>query len=303
MTMASRSAEPAAKLFFLSLVACAAAALAAGAGAAGARAEYAAMTLTVVNNCPFTVWPAVAPSSGGEVVAGGGFELPTLSHRSFPAPARPWSGRIWARTACYPGPTAPSTAPPATAPAASSAPDSPANPPPPSSRVVIIMNNKKVTLHHGGERDQTSYGVSVVDGFNVGASVTPHEGRGVCPVLGCREDLTATCPGELQLRAPQGGGSGGGVLGCKSGCEAFGTDELCCRNMYASPAPAAPPTTPFSSSAPAPRPSPTPTTPPPSPTTAPPPASSRSSSATSFLLLPSFVSDSYRGLSQTLKLV
>ncbi|OAY84734.1 Osmotin-like protein, partial [Ananas comosus] len=220
MTMASRPAEPAAKLFFLSLVACAAAALAAAAGAAGARGDqYAAMTLTVVNNCPFTVWPAVAPSSGGEVVAGGGFELPTLSHRSFPAPARPWSGRIWARTACYPGPNGALHC--ATGDCAGRLQCAGLAGKPPATLI-------QVTLHHGGERDQTSYGVSVVDGFNVGASVTPHEGRGVCPVLGCREDLTATCPGELQLRAPQGGG--GGVLGCKSGCEAFGTDELCCRN-------------------------------------------------------------------------
>uniref|UniRef100_A0A453FWA4 Osmotin-like protein n=1 Tax=Aegilops tauschii subsp. strangulata TaxID=200361 RepID=A0A453FWA4_AEGTS len=43
----------------------------------------------------------------------------------------------------------------------------------------------QVSLHHGGD-DQSSYGVSVVDGFNVGLSVTPHEGRGNCPVLACR---------------------------------------------------------------------------------------------------------------------
>jgi len=87
-----------------------------------------------------------------------------------------------------------------------------------------------LSLHHGGGGDQTSYGVSVVDGFNVGLSVTPHEGRGNCPVLGCRRNLTATCPGELQLRSPAGA-----VLACRSGCEAFRTDELCCRNMYNSP--------------------------------------------------------------------
>ena len=88
-----------------------------------------------------------------------------------------------------------------------------------------------MNLHHGnGNNDQTSYGVSVVDGFNVGLSVTPHEGRGNCPVLACRKNLTETCPGELQLRSPAGS-----VLACKSGCEAYRTDELCCRNMYNSP--------------------------------------------------------------------
>jgi hypothetical protein len=141
-----------------------------------AAADYAPMTLTVVNNCPFPVWPGIQANSGHDVLEGGGFFLPALSHKSFPAPA----------------------------------------------------TLAQVSLHHGG--DQTSYGVSVVDGFNVGLSVTPHEGRGNCPVLGCRRNLTATCPGELQLRSPAGS-----VLACRSGCEAFRTDELCCRNMYNSP--------------------------------------------------------------------
>jgi hypothetical protein len=85
-----------------------------------------------------------------------------------------------------------------------------------------------VNLHH--DNDQTTYGVSVVDDFNVGLSVTPHEGRDNCPVLACHKNLTETCPGELQLRS-----STGSILACKSGCEAFRIDELCCRNMYNSP--------------------------------------------------------------------
>ncbi|CAL9067083.1 osmotin-like protein [Musa acuminata AAA Group] len=185
-------------------------------------AQYPAMTLTVVNNCPFTVWPAIQPNSGHDVLERGGFALPTVTHRSFPAPTQHWSGRIWARTGCtYAngrfscatgdcggrlecgglGGAAPATL-------------------------------AQVTLHHGGQQDLSSYGVSLVDGFNVGMTVTPHEGKGRCPVVGCRENLLATCPDVLQLRAPAGGGQ---VVGCKSGCQAFGTDELCCRNMYNSP--------------------------------------------------------------------
>ena len=63
-----------------------------------AAADYAPMTLTVVNNCPFPVWPGIQANSGHDVLEGGGFFLPALSHKSFPAPAHPWSGRIWART-------------------------------------------------------------------------------------------------------------------------------------------------------------------------------------------------------------
>ncbi|WOK96945.1 osmotin-like protein [Canna indica] len=186
-------------------------------------AQYPAMTLTLVNNCPFTVWPAIQPNSGHDVLERGGFALPTLTHRSFPAPTHHWSGRIWARTGCVYangrfscatgdcggrlecgglGGAAPATL-------------------------------TQVTLHHGGHRDLTSYGVSLVDGFNVGMTVTPHEGKGQCPVVGCRVNLLPTCPDVLQLRAPAAGG--GAVVGCKSGCQAFGTDELCCRNMYNSP--------------------------------------------------------------------
>uniref|UniRef100_A0A453FWA3 Uncharacterized protein n=1 Tax=Aegilops tauschii subsp. strangulata TaxID=200361 RepID=A0A453FWA3_AEGTS len=56
----------------------------------------------VVNNCAYPIWPGIQGSAGSEVLEGGGFFLPSLSHRSFPAPAHAWSGRIWARTGCAP---------------------------------------------------------------------------------------------------------------------------------------------------------------------------------------------------------
>ncbi|KAH7656915.1 Thaumatin family protein [Dioscorea alata] len=184
---------------------------------------YAPMTLTIVNNCPFTVCPGIQPNSGHEVLESGGFCLPTLHHRSFPAPSDHWSGRVWARTGCTHdgtrfscltgdcngqlycsghGGTVPATL-------------------------------AQLSIHHGGHLDLTSYGVSLVDGFNVGMTITPHEGHGRCPVVGCRADLLPTCPAPLQTRAPAS--AGGHVVGCKSGCLAFNTDELCCRNMYNSP--------------------------------------------------------------------
>ncbi|XP_078179623.1 pathogenesis-related thaumatin superfamily protein [Carex rostrata] len=185
-------------------------------------ASYAPMTLTVVNNCPFTVWPAVQANSGHDVLEGGGFELRSLSHRSFAAPSKPWSGRIWARTGCQPGNT-PSSLHCATGDCAGRLQCNGLGGAPPASLAQF-------SLHHG-DQDFSSYGVSLVDGFNVGLSVTPHEGRGQCPVLACRTNLIATCPDVLQVRAP----AGNQVVGCKSGCAAFNTDELCCRNKYNSP--------------------------------------------------------------------
>ncbi|KAK1297966.1 hypothetical protein QJS10_CPB14g01511 [Acorus calamus] len=179
------------------------------------------LTLTLVNNCPYPIWPAIQPNSGHPVLQNGGFSLNSLTHRSFPAPDQPWSGRVWARTGCTYS----------------------------NNRFTCLTGDcggrlecaglggaapatlAQFNLHHSGA-DHSSYGVSLVDGFNVPLTVTPHEGHGVCPVVGCRADLLATCPGPLQMRAAAGGGR---VVGCKSGCEAFGTDELCCRNRYNSP--------------------------------------------------------------------
>lgn len=186
-------------------------------------AQFPAMDLTVVNNCPFPLWPAIQPNSGSDVLEGGGFFLPSLSHHTFPAPTRPWSGRIWARTSCVGG--AGGSLSCATGDCGGRFACGGLGGAGPTSLAQI-------TLHHGGGRDLTSYGVSLVDGFNVGMTVTPHEGKGRCPVVGCRVDLLATCPSVLQVRAPSGGGR---VMGCKSGCAAFNTDELCCRNKFNSP--------------------------------------------------------------------
>ncbi|KAJ6814482.1 osmotin-like protein [Iris pallida] len=185
---------------------------------------YPPLTLTVVNNCPFTVCPAIQANAGHPVLERGGFCLHTLTHRSFPAPNRHWSGRIWARTGCSSsGAAAHLTC--ATGDCGSRLECGGLGGAPPTTLAQL-------SLHHGGPRqDLSSYGVSLVDGFNVPMTVTPHEGKGRCPVVGCRENLLSNCPDALQLRAPHGGG----VVGCKSGCAAFGTDELCCRNMYNSP--------------------------------------------------------------------
>ncbi|CAA6654945.1 unnamed protein product [Spirodela intermedia] len=158
-----------------------------------AAAEYPPMLFTIVNNCPFPVWPAILPNTGHEVLEGGGFELGPLTHRSFPAPTTHWAGRFTCATGDCGG------------------------------RLqcaglggAVPATLAQLSLHHAGHLDKTAYSVSLVDGFNLPMTVTPHEGRGVCPVL--------------QLKSPSQH-----VVGCKSGCVAFGTDELCCRNKYSAP--------------------------------------------------------------------
>uniref|UniRef100_A0A1D1Y9G9 Osmotin-like protein n=1 Tax=Anthurium amnicola TaxID=1678845 RepID=A0A1D1Y9G9_9ARAE len=188
---------------------------------ATASAQYPPMTMTIVNNCPFPIWPAILPNTGHDILEGGGFELATLTHRSFPAPTHHWAGRIWARTGCYRGRNGRFTC--ATG-------DCGGRFQCAGLGGAVPATLAQLSLHHAGHLDKTSYSVSLVDGFNLPMTVTPHEGKGVCPVVGCRADLLPACPGTLQLRSPAGQ-----VVGCKSGCVAFGTDELCCRNRYSSP--------------------------------------------------------------------
>ncbi|KAK6935891.1 Thaumatin family [Dillenia turbinata] len=183
------------------------------------HSTYPGLILTVVNNCPFTIWPAIQPNAGHPVLERGGFALQTLTHRSFHAPAQPWSGRIWARTGCTYANNRFSCV----------TGDCGGKLECGGSGGVSPASLAQFSLHHG-PADHSSYGVSLVDGFNLPMTVTPHEGKGTCPVVGCKENLLATCPERLRVLAP-----GGHVVACKSGCEAFGTDELCCRNHFNSP--------------------------------------------------------------------
>ncbi|RDX93453.1 hypothetical protein CR513_24281, partial [Mucuna pruriens] len=180
-----------------------------------------ALILTLVNNCNYTVWPAIQPNAGHPVLAGGGFILHTLTHLSIPVPDAHWSGRVWARTGCTYSATAFTCA----------SGDCGGRLQCNGAGGAAPATLAQFEVHHGNG-DFASYGVSLVDGFNVPMTVTPHEGRGVCPVVGCRADLVATCPPTLQHRVPAGHGP---VVACKSGCEAFHTDELCCRNHYNNP--------------------------------------------------------------------
>lgn len=178
-----------------------------------------ALFLTLVNNCKYTVWPGIQPNAGHPVLAGGGFVLNPFTHLSIPVPDTHWSGRVWARTGCtydagnrFTCASGDCGGRLQCAGAGGSAPATLA----------------QFDMHHGNA-DFSSYSVSLVDGFNVPMTVTPHEGKGVCPVVGCRSDLLATCPPVLHHRVPAVHGP---VVACKSGCEAFHSDELCCRNHF-----------------------------------------------------------------------
>ncbi|KAF8667559.1 hypothetical protein HU200_052760 [Digitaria exilis] len=139
--------------------------------AAGAVASTAATTLTIHNLCPHPVWPLITPNSGLPSISDNTARLDPNSLLSLTFPSTFWSGRVAARTGCD---------------AAASGCWTGASPP-----ATVVQ----LTVHDGGDLDQAAYSVSLVDGFNVPAVVTPHAtGGSQCPALGCAVDLNCDCP-------------------------------------------------------------------------------------------------------------
>ncbi|KAL6622459.1 hypothetical protein ACP70R_032338 [Stipagrostis hirtigluma subsp. patula] len=134
-------------------------------------AASAATTLTLHNLCPHPVWPLVTPNSGLPSISDNTARLDPNALLSLSFPPTFWAGRVAARTGCD---------------AAASRCETGAAPP-----ATVVQ----LTVHDGGDLDLAAYSVSLVDGFNVPAVVSPHAAAGgQCPALGCAVDLNCECP-------------------------------------------------------------------------------------------------------------
>ncbi|KAJ1265936.1 hypothetical protein BS78_08G111700 [Paspalum vaginatum] len=162
--------------------------------AAAAAAAATATTLTIHNLCPHPVWPLVTPNSGLPSISDNTARLDPNALLSLSFPATSWSGRVAARTGCDAAASGCWTgaAPPAT---------------------VV-----QVSVHGGGGgQDLATYSVSLVDGFNVPAVVSPQAiGGGQCPALGCPVDLNCDCPPDQ--RAAEGAACRGPPAYFKNRC-------------------------------------------------------------------------------------
>ncbi|KAL0340910.1 UNVERIFIED_CONTAM: Pathogenesis-related thaumatin-like protein 3.5 [Sesamum radiatum] len=87
----------------------------------------------------------------------------------------------------------------------------------------------EITL--GDEKD--FYDVSIVDGYNLPLVAAPRGVNTPCNATGCVADINMGCPKELQVIGSDEGP--GGVIGCKSACEAFRLDQYCCSGEFANP--------------------------------------------------------------------
>ncbi|TKY49396.1 Thaumatin protein 1 [Spatholobus suberectus] len=169
-------------------------------------------TLTLANQCNYTVWPALA-GNGDAALSTTGFILRTGESSNVTIPAT-WSGNIWGRTLCTPNSA-------------------------PGSFSCVTGNCGTGKVECGGMGDSppatqvgfnTSsnsrldfYGVSLADGFNIPMTVVPVGGN--CSSAGCPENLNAMCPAELNVTEK------GQVVACRAAC--FASNSSTCEpNEY-----------------------------------------------------------------------
>ncbi|EEZ98104.1 uncharacterized protein LOC663483 [Tribolium castaneum] len=165
------------------------------------------------------IWVGIQGNPGHAHLSEGGFVLQPGKRVSVHAAAN-WAGRFWARTWCNPGTNHCDTGD-----CGNKLKCNGAGGVPPASLAEI-------TLKGWGGLDY--YDVSLVDGFNIMVAIEPLGGQGdggrySCKKVACQVRLNDVCPEKLRVR------NGNGVIACNSACNAFHTDQYCCRGAFGTP--------------------------------------------------------------------
>ncbi|EFJ11333.1 hypothetical protein SELMODRAFT_426298 [Selaginella moellendorffii] len=170
--------------------------------------------IRLYNACPFTVWPGWISNSGKPQLGGGGARLESWQSYDL-YPGSGWAGRFWGRRGCnFDG----------------------------SGRGHCDSGDCGDKLNCGNSGGVTPatlaefqlngfagldyYDVSLVDGYNLPLRINPEYN---CASAGCHSDVNARCPKELQVRKDNW------VIGCKSACEVFHSEEFCCTGSHNRP--------------------------------------------------------------------
>ncbi|CAL0307775.1 unnamed protein product [Lupinus luteus] len=180
---------------------------------------------TITNNCHQTIWPGTLSGAGTPSLPTTGFQLePGQSAKLTSVPG--WSGRIWARTGCTFDTTGIGKCQTGDCGGRLECDGNGAAPP---------TSLFEITLGEGNDQDY--YDVSMVDGYNLPLLALPRGvyGASPCNATGCVNDINIGCPKELQVVSGDGYQGDTGVVGCKSACEAFGSDQYCCSGQFANP--------------------------------------------------------------------
>jgi hypothetical protein len=183
-------------------------------------------TFTFVNNTSQTVWAGALGNAGQITPGNGGWAMAPGATYSVTVPDT-WGGRFWGRTYCNFNSAGVGSC--ETGDCGGVLQCKGAGGVPPASLAEFTL---------GGATGNDFYDVSFVDGFNLPLTITPVGGAQPtpgnvywCGVAGCGTDLNPNCPSVLRdLDAS------GRVVACKSACEAFNTDQYCCRGAYNSAA-------------------------------------------------------------------
>ncbi|KAE8713191.1 Thaumatin-like protein 1 [Hibiscus syriacus] len=172
------------------------------------------VTITVKNNCAFTIWPATLTGGGGAQLPNTGFELPSQEKEPIEVPATWTAGVIWARTQCS-GSFTCATGDCGSGEVACNG----AGPKPPATLAEFTL---------GANDGQDTFDVSLVNGFNLPVSIAPQGGSGpICTTTSCAADVNAVCPPDLVVP-----GSDGNTIACNSTCDVFGNPEFCCTGDF-----------------------------------------------------------------------
>ncbi|GLT25755.1 hypothetical protein SLA2020_008640 [Shorea laevis] len=174
-------------------------------------------TLTVKNNCPYTIWPATLIGGGVAQLSETGFQLASQESFSLDAPAGN-SGRLWARTQCSSDSSGRFTCATADCGSRQVACNGKGGAPPVTLLEFMLASN-------GG---QDFYDISLVDGFNLPVSITPQVSSGeTCTPISCGVNINKVCLSDLAFK-----GSDGSIIGCKSACDVFNQPQYCCTFPY-----------------------------------------------------------------------
>ncbi|XP_026290384.1 uncharacterized protein LOC113215046 isoform X2 [Frankliniella occidentalis] len=165
-----------------------------------------AAKFTIVNRCPYKVWPA----TGGAPWEGWALE-PQQSIDVYRDAG--WSGRFWARTECNFNQAGEGGCKTGDCNGLSCR----AGGAPPASLAEFTL---------AGFGGMDFYDVSLVDGFNIPVSVRSQGGSGSCRETSCKFNINSVCPPELQDK---------GGAACKSACLAFGDPKYCCTGDFNDP--------------------------------------------------------------------
>ncbi|XP_057536779.1 cysteine-rich receptor-like protein kinase 6 isoform X2 [Amaranthus tricolor] len=177
--------------------------------------------ITLKNNCNYTVWPIThtnSPSVSSTNVSRAFLVVHSGESKIINVPSG-WVGRIWGRTFCSTDKVTGNF-----------------------SCLTGDCGTGKLDCQQHSYKSPVSliefatyqvgnidfYDVSLVDGYNLPLTVSPNSSQGSrsCDVTGCVFNFNDGCPDEFRVT-----NGSQGIIGCRSACDVFHTQESCCTNL------------------------------------------------------------------------